>query len=53
MSTFIGAIHFLLTDPATRSLYKKEYERRPSLYYNGQIPFDDILNGIAQHLGRL
>lgn len=44
---------FLLTDPATRSLYKKEYERRPSLYYNGQIPFDDILNGIAQHLGRL
>jgi hypothetical protein len=44
---------FLLTDPNIRALYKKEYERRPSLYYSGQVPFEDILATIGEYVDRL
>lgn len=44
---------FLLREPEKRALYKKEYERRPGLYYQGQPPFEDILATIHQNLDRL
>jgi hypothetical protein len=44
---------FLLGDKETRELYKKEYEKRPKLYYNGQPPFDDLLTVIQKNLDRL
>lgn len=44
---------FLLKGPERRALYKKEYERRPGLYYQGQPPFEDILAVIHQNLDHL
>lgn len=44
---------FLLSDPATRALYQREYEETEALYYTGQIPFGDILARIHQHIERL
>ena len=43
---------FLLKDQARRALYKKEYERRPGLYYKGQPPFEEILEVIHENLSR-
>ena len=34
---------FLLDEDEVRILYKKEYEKRPGLYYKGQPVFEDIL----------
>ena len=44
---------FLLSDPETRALYQREYEKTAALYYTGQIHFGDIINRIHQHIGRL
>lgn len=44
---------FLLSDPATRALYQREYEKTAALYYTGQIPFADILTRIHQHIEQL
>lgn len=44
---------FLLKDQERRALYKKEYERRPGLYYQGQPPFEEILAVIHESLDRL
>jgi len=44
---------FLLSDPETRALYQREYEKTAALYYKGQIPFNEILARIHQHIGRL
>lgn len=44
---------FLLSDPTTRGLYKAEYEKTPSLYYKGQVPFEDILQRIKENISRL
>lgn len=44
---------FLLSDPATRKLYAEEYQKTKTLYYKGQVPFDEILDRIAQHIDRL
>lgn len=44
---------FLLKDQERRSLYMKEYETRPGLYYQGQPPFEEILAVIHENLDRL
>ena len=44
---------FLLKDKGRRALYKKEYERRPSLYFQGQPAFENILRVIKENLDRL
>lgn len=44
---------FLMSDANKRALYKKEYERRASLYYQGQPPFDEVLAVIQKNLARL
>ena len=43
----------IMSDASTRSIYQKEYERRASLYYQGQPPFDFVLGVIQQNLPRL
>ncbi|MDP3308448.1 nucleotidyl transferase AbiEii/AbiGii toxin family protein [Methylotenera sp.] len=44
---------FLLSNPATRALYQREYEKTEALYYTGQIPFSEILARIHQHIEQL
>lgn len=44
---------FLLQDESRRELYRKEYERRASLYYQGQPPLKEILLSIQKNLARL
>ena len=44
---------FLLTDPVTKKLYADQYQKTKSLYYKGQIPFNQILGRIAQHIDQL
>lgn len=44
---------FLLKDRAVRELYKKEYEKRASLYYQGQPAFEDILGLIYSNIEQL
>lgn len=44
---------FLLSNPETRALYQREYEKTEALYFKGQIPFADILARIQQHIERL
>jgi len=43
----------VLSNDHTRGLYKKEYERRSALYYQGQPPFDEVLSVIEKNLIRL
>ncbi len=43
----------MMSDASKRSIYQKEYERRASLYYQGQPPFDQVLEVIQQNLSRL
>lgn len=43
----------LMADEARRMLYKKEYERRAALYYQGQPPFDEVLALLQKNLSRL
>ena len=42
-----------MSDATHRALYKKEYERRAALYYQGQPPFDEVLSIIRKNLTRL
>jgi hypothetical protein len=42
-----------MTDATRRALYKKEYERRAALYYQGQPPFAEVLSVIQKNLARL
>lgn len=44
---------FLLSNPVTRALYQREYEKTEALYYKGQIPFGDILSRIYLHIAHL
>lgn len=44
---------FLLSDPETRALYQREYEKTAALYYQGQIPFGEILARIHRHIDQL
>ena len=44
---------FLLSNAATRELYAAQYQETKTLYYMGQVPFDEILARIAQHIDRL
>ncbi len=44
---------FLLSDPKVRSLYEAKYRETESLYYTGQIPFDEIIKRIHQHIEQL
>ena len=43
----------MLTDPAVRALYDNKYRETASLYYAGQVPFQSILERLAQHLDRM
>jgi len=43
----------LLNDATIRELYKKEYEKRPGLYYRGQPSFEEILALIHSNIERL
>lgn len=44
---------FILSQPEVRALYTARYKETHGLYYTGQVPFDDFLARIAQHLDRL
>jgi len=44
---------FLLKDAATRKLYAAEYKKTASLYYKGQVPFEEILARISKYLACL
>lgn len=44
---------FLLSQPDIRALYTARYKETHGLYYAGQVPFDDLLARIAQHLEHL
>ncbi len=44
---------FLLSDPKVRSLYDTKYRETAALYYKGQIPFDEIIKRIHQHIEQL
>lgn len=44
---------FLLTDEELREKFKIRYEGTKALYYNGQPPFQQLLQRIHQHINRL
>lgn len=44
---------FLLNQPEVRALYIAKYKETSGLYYAGQVPFDDLLARVAQHIDRL
>lgn len=44
---------FILSDGATKKLYEGEYKKTASLYYKGQVPFDEILGRIRENITRL
>lgn len=44
---------FLLKDTKIRDQFKKEYLKTATLYYQGQISFDEILSTISQYSDRL
>jgi hypothetical protein len=44
---------FLLKDMKTKNQFEKEYRKTTALYYQGQTPFDVILNTISENLERL
>lgn len=44
---------FLLNPPNVRALYTARYKETSGLYYAGQVPFNDLLARIAQHLDYL
>ncbi len=44
---------FLLSDVLTKELYEREYKKTSSLYYNDQVPFNDILARINQYIDLL
>lgn len=44
---------FLLSQPEVRTLYTTKYKDTRGLYYAGQVPFDELLARIAQHIDHL
>jgi hypothetical protein len=44
---------FLLSDPQVRKLYESKYQETAALYYTGQVPFNEILSRIQQHIDKL
>ncbi len=44
---------FILSDAATRNLFKAEYRKTQNLYFKGQPDFDEILKSLAAFLNRL
>lgn len=44
---------FLLNNDEVRSLYKTEYEATRDLYYDGMVPFEEILSRIQEHIHTL
>ena len=44
---------FLLNNEEVRLLYKTEYEATRDLYYDGMIPFEEILSRIQEHIHKL
>jgi hypothetical protein len=44
---------FLLADSSVRALYDSKYRETASLYYAGQVPFQNILERFAQYLDRM
>ena len=44
---------FILSDETVRKLYKDTYEQSPSLYYKGQISFDELMEKIHQNINSL
>jgi hypothetical protein len=43
----------ILAEDARRTLFRKEYERRAALYYQGQPPFDEVMAVLQNNLSRL
>lgn len=44
---------FLLSDPALKEQFKDRYEATSALYYNGQPPFEELLERLHAQLHRL
>ncbi|MBU1086555.1 MAG: nucleotidyl transferase AbiEii/AbiGii toxin family protein [Candidatus Omnitrophica bacterium] len=44
---------FLLKDATIRKQYESEYKKSAALYYEGQIPFEEIMDIILKNLKRL
>lgn len=44
---------FLLNDEDVRKLFEKEYKKTAALYYQGQLPFDEILGVVSESLDKL
>lgn len=44
---------FLLSDSKVRGLYADKYQETAALYYTGQVPFNEILSRIQQHIDKL
>jgi hypothetical protein len=44
---------FLLSQPEVRALYIAKYKETSGLYYAGQVPFDELLARITQHIDHL
>lgn len=44
---------FTLRNAAVRSLYELEYQKGAALYYQGQVPFSEILERIQKNIERL
>ncbi len=44
---------FLLRDPKVRQIFEEGYQKTSSLYYQGQLPFDEIMTGLKTKLSIL
>ena len=44
---------FLLKDTAVREFFEKEYKKTSALYYQGQLPFDEIVGVLSENLNKL
>ena len=44
---------FLLATKGIRAAYTERYKKTASLYYQGQLPFDDLMSRIADHIQKL
>lgn len=44
---------FLLSDKGVRSRFEKQYNDTSALYYQGQLPFEEILAVLSKNLGKL
>jgi hypothetical protein len=44
---------FLLSSKEIRDEFTKRYNATSALYYQGQLPFEEVINGISKHLKKL